>query len=356
MLVARPLRQLRVPSSSDVATAGYTYIRAYTSHIGTPQPQDTVLSEDGVRTLRKRENGGRSLPLPPLMDPVAVKAKGRYREPKPLKSEEGKTEFQKELEANPYAQALATPVRHCAVTNARLPAHFLLPLVSHLDPHQIDDTADTTKRPSKHITARLVPDIKLDIPRELRSPARGYVLAEHHILEHLSSKRRWMFVVTERMKRWFALKTGRQWHNMKVQKEWQWEEGTPEKVLGKLREEVVKRLAVAIEDKEVVLAQPGSTPLAADEEQGVACYLPLAKSLETDIEAALTQDLGIAPGVRAYDLAHLLGEDYLRRMLESHGVEDHGSRSWVAVPKSADTVELQLALLRLEAYTHNNKA
>lgn len=52
--------------------------------------------------------------MPPLMDPVAVKAKSRYKQRKalPSKRDAGKTEFQRELEANPYGiRLLETGVR-----------------------------------------------------------------------------------------------------------------------------------------------------------------------------------------------------------------------------------------------------
>jgi len=36
------------------------------------------------------------------MDPIALEAKNRYTEPKPFKPVDGKTDFQRQLEANPY--------------------------------------------------------------------------------------------------------------------------------------------------------------------------------------------------------------------------------------------------------------
>lgn len=66
-----------------------------------------------------------SLPLSPLMDQGLLRARNRYRNRKTEPSSEP-TEFQKKLLKNPYAQALATPVRSCSLTNVRLPSHFLL--------------------------------------------------------------------------------------------------------------------------------------------------------------------------------------------------------------------------------------
>lgn len=46
--------------------------------------------------------------MPPLMDPIAVKAKTKYAEPKPLKPKDGKTDFQKELESSPYGMSTSS--------------------------------------------------------------------------------------------------------------------------------------------------------------------------------------------------------------------------------------------------------
>ncbi|KAL8975640.1 MAG: hypothetical protein Q9197_000115 [Variospora fuerteventurae] len=65
------------------------------------------------------------LPLSPLMDPKLQNARNRYKTPKPEPSREP-SEFQKRLSKNPYASALATPVRSCAITGVRLPNQFLI--------------------------------------------------------------------------------------------------------------------------------------------------------------------------------------------------------------------------------------
>ncbi|KAL8851588.1 MAG: hypothetical protein Q9221_003520 [Calogaya cf. arnoldii] len=65
------------------------------------------------------------LPLSPLLDPDLLAARHRYKLPKPESSSEPSA-FQKKLQKNPYAQALATPVRQCALTGSRLPDYFLV--------------------------------------------------------------------------------------------------------------------------------------------------------------------------------------------------------------------------------------
>jgi hypothetical protein len=68
-----------------------------------------------------------SLPLSPLMDPSVISAKTKYKAPKPLPNKETQTDFQQALAKNPYALALATPVRKCRVFEAHLPSFFLQP-------------------------------------------------------------------------------------------------------------------------------------------------------------------------------------------------------------------------------------
>ncbi|KAL8672944.1 MAG: hypothetical protein Q9168_002619 [Polycauliona sp. 1 TL-2023] len=68
---------------------------------------------------------GPQLPLSPLLDPDLIGARNRHKVPKSEPSSEPSA-FQKKLQKDPYAQALATPVRQCAVTGARLPNFFLL--------------------------------------------------------------------------------------------------------------------------------------------------------------------------------------------------------------------------------------
>ena len=66
----------------------------------------------------------RELPLSPFMVPEAIEAREKHKKPKLLPSKTP-TLFQQQLNKNPYAQALATPIRACQVTDTRLPTYFL---------------------------------------------------------------------------------------------------------------------------------------------------------------------------------------------------------------------------------------
>ncbi len=76
-----------------------------------PREQPTVINEDGTRTLRQRQHGNTTLPLPPLMDPVAVQAKERHKQPKALRKPGELTDFQKELANNPYGESFVETLR-----------------------------------------------------------------------------------------------------------------------------------------------------------------------------------------------------------------------------------------------------
>ncbi|KAJ9134616.1 hypothetical protein NKR23_g10031 [Pleurostoma richardsiae] len=59
------------------------------------------------------------------MDPVYQEATQRFKKPKAREQARRQTKFQRQLARNPYAQALATPSRHCPVTRITLPRFFL---------------------------------------------------------------------------------------------------------------------------------------------------------------------------------------------------------------------------------------
>jgi hypothetical protein len=87
--------------------------------------------EQGVEHATSRPAGSngkpakrREFPISPYMDSHYISTKEKYYGPKspPAKNP---TEFQKALAKNPYALALATPVRTCHATGTLLPRYFL---------------------------------------------------------------------------------------------------------------------------------------------------------------------------------------------------------------------------------------
>ncbi|KAF2084519.1 hypothetical protein K490DRAFT_49040 [Saccharata proteae CBS 121410] len=141
------------------------------------------------RTYKRREQGHRPLPLPPIMDPIAVAARERWKQPKPYPDLKNITPFQERLYKNAWAVALATSKRMCAVTLARLPSHFLLELRPSLHP----ETKDPWLLPTVyHSKASATPDVHNDFP-----PAR--TVMRHDFVHWIRLKKRWRDAVNVRL-------------------------------------------------------------------------------------------------------------------------------------------------------------
>ncbi|KAK9796496.1 hypothetical protein SCARD494_04198 [Seiridium cardinale] len=106
-----------LPSEDDDATT--------TRNLGSEGPQ---IDRDGKAV--KTAVG--DLPLSPVMDPAFWEARDRFTKRKP---KGGKPEnfFERQFRKNPFAQALATPVRLDTVTKLRMPTFFLqdFSIISH---------------------------------------------------------------------------------------------------------------------------------------------------------------------------------------------------------------------------------
>ncbi|RMY96440.1 hypothetical protein D0864_05139 [Hortaea werneckii] len=287
--------------------------------------QSTLASPNGTRTFRERQHGNDALPLPPVLDPIAVEAKTRHTRPKTYQHEQEKTGFQRELEANPFANALATPVRQCAFTQALLPSHFLIPMVAHITPPPEED--DSGKRQAS--TIHLSPDIGLDVPRELRSPSRSYVIADREVFKTLSSRKKWPSIASERMKKWVGLKLGRNGQTLKVNREWTWDEKVDEVILEKLRGNVVVKMREA---QQAGLLVHEDTVGTAD----VAFCLGAGNAIGGTSSGQLH-------GKEVYDLAALLGDEKWQDLVGVQSVN-------LVVQSTSSTQALQLALLRLDHY------
>ncbi|GME22106.1 Peptidase S14 ClpP [Neofusicoccum parvum] len=101
---------------------------------GEADDESNKYTSDGFTTYRMRTGSKRALPLPPLMDPIALAARERWTEPKkPAPAAKDLSPFQQKLYQSPYAHALATPVRLDRTTFTHLPSFFHLSL--HPVPH-----------------------------------------------------------------------------------------------------------------------------------------------------------------------------------------------------------------------------
>ncbi|KAF2007958.1 hypothetical protein P154DRAFT_453300 [Amniculicola lignicola CBS 123094] len=80
--------------------------------------------ENKYQTFRLRKDGT-PLPLPPLLDPIAIDERSRWEVKKARPNVEKFTPFQKKFFENPYAHTLATPARRDRILDVNLPAAFL---------------------------------------------------------------------------------------------------------------------------------------------------------------------------------------------------------------------------------------
>ncbi|KAI7172987.1 hypothetical protein D0869_10917 [Hortaea werneckii] len=287
--------------------------------------QSTSATSNGTRTFRQRQHGNDALPLPPFLDPIAIEAKTRHKRPKTYQDEQEKTEFQRELEANPFANALATPVRQCAFTQALLPSHFLIPMVAHITPPPEEN--ESGKRQAS--TIHLSPDINLDVPRELRSPSRSYVIADREVFKTLSSRNKWPLIASERMKKWVGLRLGRDWQALKVNREWTWDKKIDEVILEKLRDNVGVKMREAQQAGLLVHEDAVGT--------GDVAFGLRAGNTTGDISP------GQLRGKEVYDMTVLLGDEKWQGLVGAQSVD-------LVVLGASSTQALQQALLRLDHY------
>ncbi|KAL8783029.1 MAG: hypothetical protein Q9213_004926 [Squamulea squamosa] len=158
------------------------------------------------------------LPLSPLLDPDLLAARNRYKVPK-LEPGGELSAFQKKLHKNPYAQALATPVRQCAVTGSRLPKFFLLdfgfsPHPKTGEPWQMPKLAITTNAGnSSHASTvetteenQIISDPAIvaadTIQRSARTAAGSHIIAQQSALRMVSTLKHksYMQIIPQRWK------------------------------------------------------------------------------------------------------------------------------------------------------------
>ncbi|RYP72976.1 hypothetical protein DL770_007856 [Monosporascus sp. CRB-9-2] len=87
-----------------------------------PKNEEEPFNVDPVN--KKIETAVGDLPLSPVMDPSFWEARQRYQTPK-AKPGKAQNSVERQFRANPFAKALATPLRQCSITHQRLPKFFL---------------------------------------------------------------------------------------------------------------------------------------------------------------------------------------------------------------------------------------
>ncbi|KAK5113483.1 hypothetical protein LTR62_003352 [Meristemomyces frigidus] len=341
-------RQLSAPATTFWLTPGR---RSYTGQTNnepiTPREQPLTVDKDAFHSARERRHGGRSLPLPPVMDPTAAEARTRFTKSKPWKLEGEKSEFQTQMQLNSFAQALASPIRQCHLTNARLPSHFLLPIVGSTSPLQDDQMS------AKANLVATVGILGLDTG-EQRSRTRSYILAQHHVLDFISARKKWGQLIHEHLRRWFVARTAKSLeHARDFQKQIAWNANTANAVLDKLRKDVIERFRKDLVHHHVVRMS------AADEYNDVAgadvaCILHIDSAPDPGLSSKLHRK-----DVTTYNMSRLLGDD-LGKLLDYENNSDDTERAnkkfWFIVKRSRHSMQLQLMLMKLGNYKGGSPA
>lgn len=95
-------------------------------------PAETLQVIDG-RLHKIREHNGRPLPVPPMLDDAYMSARMKHKAAKEERDWQQRTPFQFDLERNPFAKALTSPLRRCVITELRLPTALLQPFTIHYE-------------------------------------------------------------------------------------------------------------------------------------------------------------------------------------------------------------------------------
>lgn len=322
----------------------------------TAQPSEP--SENGARTLRTRQHGNRSLPLPPIIDPITIGSRHRHSQPKARRYQGGKTELQQALHANVFgiccthwppielvlifrlttAQALATPIRECSLTRVRLPTHFLAPFVGRLDPPAAPTIPPPTQPSTRSRKALIVP-----IGRDHETGNNGltshvtHLASSYATIDRVKAKPKYKpLLVDQVMACWYAKTAATSANAVNVIRDWVWEQDNADKVLAILREEAAYRLKRAT----------GGAPFSSGTDETADTSLKDAICLLKVQEHA--PEVEGASHLPVYDLTQLLDVESLRDVLERHTAWRDGS--WVVVTRYHHAVDLSLALLKLEQY------
>ncbi|OHE92804.1 hypothetical protein CORC01_11882 [Colletotrichum orchidophilum] len=459
---AAPVRAvLRPPTKSKEAERGEAQERE-AQEVGVPRgkaerkrPRFKDRIEEGlgrdavgrdVKVYKKKKTVRTSageLPISPIMDPEWMRARTKYRIPKPKpksntkpnprgtnnytearpvkkysttlywdpkarktkirvhKSQPNGGRFRVKLEQNPYAHALASPVRFCPVTAAVLPKYFLqnfkavtnpetkdhwwMPgdvevlwtqkqaMEASKKPGNVEDgsrkhheeengskkhdeeeegsvTASETTRPENPLVDPL--SAQRETERLFQKAPSGYVVSRKPIIDSMSGKRG----KTPFGDQWRTL-LGRNQNvmNSDVPRRLVWREDMGDFVLENMRKNIMKYITyyVEMDEQKRSYIEPLKTWQDVHESEKRSCLLwhqgTDSSAWEERVKPFATYDVPDAKYEKSlpiYDLRRLLGVDYFAKLMEIPMFRD-GS---LFVVKKKRSIPLQLYLWKLEAY------
>ncbi|KAG9755259.1 hypothetical protein KCU73_g5515, partial [Aureobasidium melanogenum] len=260
------------------------------------------LAPANTRGRRTPLTNNHGLPVSPALQPAKQRP---AREQQPLES---LTPFRKAVAANPYANALATPVRQCNYTAARLPSHHLLPFATVFRRHEND---------------KLVP--YLAPVDKSRQTSRAYILNSRQLLKSLDQKKNWQRLLGHDLK--FGLKN---------RNDYQWPSQMDDIILSQLRSSVVRILTWLLSKPNAKLVIPFES---IKECPSSACILHLRKESQP-------QSLS-DPSISQYHLSDLLGHEVLGELIKNTSFAEKDA---LILAQSYMTVSAHVAIARLSTF------
>ncbi|KAK3501770.1 hypothetical protein B0T13DRAFT_210274 [Neurospora crassa] len=300
---------------------------------------------------------GLTLPLSPIMDPTYHSSRNRWKERKPTSRPPGQrvSKFSQLLELNPFALALAAPLRACTATDVLLPKPFLqkFNLLRHPEtdepwfvPADLSAYGAAAADPAKQKDQALGPS--------------GYTLSNQTLLHEFTIKGSPYFGRNRKLLRRNATnKTGL----TEVLNKAVWREDMDALVLKMMRRRIVDELLYLTGKVTGSLRRKYLTPLRGAYEEarerklrGALVYVGGApgttsgKVTKPPMRVSTLEIKGerYSTKLPVYDATVLLGEEELKRLMD----EETGfwrQAQLYAVGREA-TTELQMKLWKLEGY------
>ncbi|TQV91168.1 hypothetical protein V2A60_009358 [Cordyceps javanica] len=296
------------------------------------------------------------LPMSPLFDPAWIKSRRRQAKeaPRPATGQ-----FQKHLRKNPFAQALATPMRYCPITKTHQPRYFLqrFDVVRHPETNKgwLAPTNDAYSHIRRNHEVRAnagsigtgMSKNGADGQDEPAPRVTGYVVSQKSVFEALSgpSKRLRGALLARRA-------------GMGVSPEASspvWRHDMSEVVLRDMRREATDELIRRADVSNHKFVQPCArwADIQKVERRGCALYLPQAEEDKATARQHTTFDVEGAnydSKMPVHNLIWLLGREEAARLCSESAVFRENEllvlKSW----PSKTMVQLHLLLWKLQGY------
>ncbi|KAJ3491541.1 hypothetical protein NLG97_g5578 [Lecanicillium saksenae] len=300
------------------------------------------------------QNG--ELPMSPLFDPNWIKSKRRQTKGRPRPAE---GQFQRQLQQNPFARALATPIRYCAITKTQQPRYFL----QRFDVVRHPETNEGWLAPSNddycHIQRRNEARAREASPQanvseqegssghpEQTPRVTGYVASQKSVLDAISGPKKKLRGAL------LAHRTGMAVNPDAKMPVWRHDMG--EVVLQTLRREAVGELKQRAAVAENKFVQPCSRWEDIKDVGGRGCilWLPATNDASTARQHATFDVAGANYGGKlpVHNLNWLLGEEQLSRLRRESEVFRENELLVLKGWPTNSMIELHLLLWKLQGY------